>query len=259
MKPVNLSRSDIGGDDRTKGWKNEKQVKKREAYKSFSGLKNIFVDKDLCESYSFWPPKSQSGHKTTSGQKTTMYQNATSDQKTTPDQKTSSDQKTTSDQKTSSEYDATLEQDTQENLTEIGDRKSSESFDDKDEEIVLEISGDANSVDNEFTEGLANFISEALATSIPLVDPNDNTFHPTEDVINAYYESFLADNNDSMADSVPVDFSSSISPSLNVAETLSSRKSFVTPYISKKNCSCDKCLMPKCGSCYNCLNKRKTR
>ena len=112
MKPVNLSCSDIGGDDRNKGRKNEKQVKKREAYKSFSGLKNIFVDKDLCESYSFWPPKSQSGHKTTSGQKTTMYQNATSDQKTTPDQKITS------------QYDATLEQDTQETVTEIGDRTS---------------------------------------------------------------------------------------------------------------------------------------
>ena len=243
----------MGGDDKTNGRKNKKQVKKKEAYKSFSGLKNIFVDKNLCENYFFLPQKSRSGNKTASDQKTDMYQNTTSDQNIT------SGQKTTSDLKTTLEYDATLEQDTQENLTEIGDRKSSESFDDKDEEIVLEISGDANSVDNEFTEGLANFISEALATSIPLVDPNDNTFHPTEDELNAHYESFLADNNDSMADSVPADFSSSISPSLNVAETVSSRKSFVTPYISKKNCSCDKCLMPKCGSCYNCLNKRKTR
>ena len=106
---------------------------------------------------------------------------------------------------------------------------------------------------------MANFISEALSTSIPLVDPNDNTFHPTEDVLNSYYESFLADNNDSIADSVPVDFSSSISPGPNVAKTVSARKSFVTPYIARKNCGCDKCLMPKCGSCYNCLNKRKTR
>ena len=48
-------------------------------------------------------------------------------------------------------------------------------------------------------------------------------------------------------------------PAMKAAVTRPIRKSFVPPYKGKKKCDCEKCLMPKCGACYNCLNKRKTR
>ena len=256
MKPVNFSGKKNGENEKTNDRKTGNQGKKRAAYKSFSGLKNIFVDNSLCENFSLWSPKSQSRLKSPSDDKITSDDKTTPNVKTTSSDKTAPNDKTTSDDKKILEYNTAAQKDTQETktMTEMGEKATIARKDDQ-EEIVFEIDVDVNSADSEFTEGVANFIGDALSTPIPIVDPNDDGFVLTEELINAYYDSYLAD--DGTAD--PSDFSSSISSSPKVAQTRPAKKTFVTPYNSKKNCGCDRCLMPKCGSCYNCLNKRKTR
>ena len=103
MKPVNFSGKKNGENEKTNDRKTGNQGKKRAAYKSFSGLKNIFVDNSLCENFSLWSPKSQSRFKSPSDDKITSDDKTTPKVKTTPKMNSTQKLQTTQKMKTNNE------------------------------------------------------------------------------------------------------------------------------------------------------------
>ena len=117
---------------------------------------------------------------------------------------------------------------------------------------------DSANVNSEFTADLASFISDTLSTSLPEMDRNEPTFDLFQELDSDISELCVDDVTISGSPS-PSYSSTTSTPAMKAAVIRPERKSFVTPYKPRKKCDCKKCLMPKCGACYNCLNKRKTR
>ena len=216
------------GGEATKKTKEVKR-KKKPAYRSFAGLKNIFVNNNMCKSISLWP------------------------------QKLNPAKMTTVNSEVAKELDSgASELEMQEKVGEDAAAKGGATENNADNQNDLGLIEDSATVNSEFTADLASFISDTLSTSLLDMDTNETSFDLVEELDSDTSELNV---DDVVMSGLPRPSSSSpfSAPAVKAAVVRPIRKSFVTPYKPKKKCDCEKCLMPKCGACYNCLNKRKTR
>ena len=252
-----------------------KPVKKKTAYDSFAGLKNMFSNKSMCHSFSLWPSKRKSEHQNVElSEETTQVQEATTKARETAIQaqetaiqvqettiqvqeETTQVQDTVTQghdnpskvQKTFNNEQGTLSMHGQESSIQLQNMVEEVEKDDgvykssttNDNLVVSDDSADLRSennveTDSEFNEQLSNFISDALNQPVMDFDIGGS--------------SLIADLD------VQDDFGLPTSTDVSNTHHRDIRREFITPFKTRGHCGCEGCRREPCGTCYFCQYKK---
>ena len=268
-----------------------KPVKKKTAYDSFAGLKNMFSNKSMCHSFSLWPSKRKSEHQNVElSEETTQVQEATTKARETAIQAQETaiqvQETTIQVQETAIQVQETTIQ-VQEETTQVQDTvtqghdnpsKVQKTF--NNEQGTLSMHGQESSIqlqnmveEVEKDDGVykSSTTNDNLVVSDDSADLRSENNVETDSEFNEQLSNFISD---ALNQPLPVmdfdiggrsliadldvqdDFGLPTSTDVSNTHHRDIRREFITPFKTRGHCGCEGCRREPCGTCYFCQYKK---